>query len=326
MFEQHETSPEIVLDRAFSNCVTSRLLCCRQIGLHLKYGAWCKSNVPPAKLQLTEATRKYRPNNRRQNRTGYVDHDVFEGLPVRHWRRDFVTVAPPPPSQDSPASQNDVWAVELPYGMPKDSHLLPQHSQDLLRAARSGRIYKRPAPPEEEEVDADAILGDKTDKKEDDPKNTGFTARAWKLIPRHLEGLDVEYLAKRRKGIVTVTKKSASNAPPVMTKATVKRMDAAGNEYVQDIVVPQGQPVDGEVLSQRVIKEPNSATLGDGSLIPSKRKLPPPRKKSKGTGKSKKKKVEHSKASQLGGAPDSVPGMVMDHHVCLQYVFFRHMY
>ena len=201
--------------------------------------------------------------------------------------------------------------------MPKDSHLLPQHSQDLLRAARSGRIYKRPAPPEEEEVDADAILGDKTDKKEDDPKNTGFTARAWKLIPRHLEGLDVEYLAKRRKGIVTVTKKSASNAPPVMTKATVKRMDAAGNEYVQDIVVPQGQPVDGEVLSQRVIKEPNSTTLGDGSLIPSKRKLPPPRKKSKGTGKSKKKKLEPSKASQLGGAPDSVPGMVTDHHVRL---------
>ena len=232
---------------------------------------------------------------------------MFEGLPVRHWRRDLVTVAPPPPSQDNPASQNDVWAVELPYGMPKDSHLLPQHSQDLLRAARSGRIYKRPAPPEEEEVDAEAIIGDKADKKEDDHKNAGFTARAWKLIPRHLEGPDVEYLAKRRKGIVTVTKKSANSAPaPVMTKATVKRMDAAGNEYVQDVVVPQGHPVEGEVLSQRVIQDPNAAALGDGSLVPSKRKIPPPRKKSKGTGKSKKKKLNPpTSAPPATGAPES---------------------
>jgi hypothetical protein len=289
-----------------------------------KDGAWGKSNDPlPANLQLAKMRpKKYRPNNRRQNRTGYVDHDVFEGLPVRHWRRDFVTVAPPPPSQDNPASQNDVWAIELPYGMPKDSHLLPQHSQDLLRAARSGRIYKRPAPPEEEEVDADAILGDKADKKDEDPKNTGFTARAWKLIPRHLEGPDVEYLAKRRKGVVTVSKKSANSAPQVMTKATVKRMDAAGNEYVQDVVVPQGQPVDGEVLSQRVIQNPNGPALADGSLVPSKRKIPPPRKKSKGTGKSKKKKVSPpTSVPQDNGAPESSEGAGVgtDYNVSLEY-------
>jgi hypothetical protein len=192
--------------------------------------------------------------------------------------------------------------------MPKDSHLLSQHSQDLLRAARSGRIYKRPAPPEEEETDADAILGDKAEKREDDHKNSGFTARAWKLIPRHLEGPDVEYLAKRRKGIVTITKKSANSAPTVMTKATVKRMDAAGNEYVQDVVVPQGHPVDGEVLSQRVIQDPNAAP-GDGLLVPSKRKIPPPRKKSKGTGKSKKKKLNPPTSVPVPtGAPEIAEG------------------
>jgi hypothetical protein len=234
-----------------------------------------------------------------------------------------VTVAPPPPSQENTTSQNDVWAVELPYGMPKDSHLLPQHSQDLLRAARSGRIYKRPAPPEEEEVDADAILGDKTDKKEDDPKNTGFTAKAWKLIPRHLEGPDVEYLAKRRKGVVTVTKKSASNVLPVMTKATVKRMDMAGNEYVQDIVVPQGQLVDGEVLSQRVIQEPNSAGLGDGSLPLSKRKIPPPRKKTKGTVKGKKKKLNLPISTQPGEGQESATGLAIDHDVGFPICLFR---
>jgi hypothetical protein len=236
-----------------------------------------------------------------------------------------VTVAPPPPSQDNPASQNDVWAVELPYGMPKDSHLLPQHSQDLLRAARSGKIYKRPAPVEEEEVDADAILGDKPEKKEEDPRNSGFTAKAWKLIPRHLEGPDVEYLAKRRKGVVTVAQKSASTAAPVLTRATVKRMDAAGNEYVQDVVVAQGQPVDGEVISQRIIQDPSTATLGSVSFapqIPSKRKVPPPRKKSKGTGKGKKKKpMPPTSVSQANEALQSAEGAgaATGHDVSVEY-------
>jgi hypothetical protein len=233
-----------------------------------------------------------------------------------------VTVAPPPPAQENPASQNDVWAVELPYGMPKDSHLLPQHSQDLLRAARSGRIYKRPAPPEEEEIDVDAVLGDKPEKKDEDPKNTGFTARAWKLIPRHMEGPDIEYLAKRRKGVVTAAQKSTGAAAPVLTKATVKRMDAAGNEYLQDVVVPQGQPVDGEVISQRVIHDPNAAALGDGSLVPSRRKVPPPRKKSKGIGKGKRKKANPPAAIPLAnGVPQGTEGAgaAMDQSVSLQY-------
>ncbi|PVH81901.1 hypothetical protein DL98DRAFT_362908, partial [Cadophora sp. DSE1049] len=161
----------------------------------------------------------YRNANRRQNRPG-VDHGEYEGIPIRHWRRDFVTVAPPP-TTDSTTSQNDIWAVELPYGMPKDSHLLPQHSQDLLRAARSGKIYKRPAPADEEEADPEAIVGDKPEKKDEDLKEKGFTAKSWKQVPRHLEGADVVYLAKRRKGLVTASSKPLP--VPTVTKATVKR-------------------------------------------------------------------------------------------------------
>lgn len=218
-----------------------------------------------------------------------MDHDVFEGLPVRHWRRDYVTVAPPQ-TQESNSSQNDIWAVELPHGMPKDSHLLPQHSQDLLRAARSGRIYKRPAPAEEEEVDVEALIGEKPEKKEDDPKDRGFTAKAWKQIPRHLEGPDVEYLAKRRKGLITVAAKPAS-AGPTLTKATVKRIDAAGNEYVQDVVVSHGEKLEGEVISQTTIPDPSASGLGDGFAPTPKRKGPPPRRKPKGPGRGRKKKV-----------------------------------
>jgi hypothetical protein len=180
--------------------------------------------------------------------------------------------------------------------MPKDSHLLPQHSQDLLRAARSGRIYKRPAPAEEEEADPEAILGDKPEKKEDDPKDRGFSAKAWKQIPRHLEGPDIEYLAKRRKGLITLSAKAAT-AGPTLTKTTVKRIDAAGNEYVQDVVVPHGQQVEGEVISQTTIPDP-AAVDGYVQPTPPKRKGPIIRKKPKGPGRGRKKKP---------AAPTSVP-------------------
>ena len=203
----------------------------------------------------------------------------------------------PPPTQENTTSQNDIWAVELPHGMPKDSHLLPQHSQDLLRAARSGKIYKRPLAVEEEEVDLEAVLGEKPEKKEDDPKDKGFTAKAWKQIPRHLEGPDIEYLAKRRKGLITVTSKSAATGP-TLTKTTVRRTDAAGHAYVQDVIAPKGQQVEGEVIAQTVIPDP---TVVDGFAqpTPSKRKSAPPKsKKSKAAGRGRKKKQ---------AAPTSVP-------------------
>jgi len=206
-----------------------------------------------------------------------------------------VTVVPPP-AQENNASQNDVWGVELPWGMPRDHQMLPQHSQDLLRAARSGRIYKRPAPVEEEEADIEPMLGEKSDKKDDDVKDKGFTAKAWKQIPRQMEGPNLEYLAKRRKGLVTVTSKPTSTGP-VLTKAMVKRTDAAGNEYVQSVVVPQGQAVDGEVISQTTITGP---ALGDGSLAP----VPTPPKR-KGVPKGKKKGPGRGKKKVL--PPTSVP-------------------
>ena len=218
---------------------------------------------------------------------------------MRHWRRDYVTVVPPP-TIDLSTSSNDIWAVELPHGMPKDSHMLPQHSQDLLRAARSGRIYRRPTPAEEEEVEAE-VHGEKVEKKDDDMKEKGFTAKAWKQIPRHMEGPDVEYLAKRRKGLITISAKPA-DAVPTITKATVKRIDAAGNEYVQNVVVQPGQKIEGEVISQSVVPAPTAAVLGDVAPLPTPPKRQPKRK-SKGPGRGKKKQ-------KLGPAPTSTPQVV----------------
>lgn len=221
---------------------------------------------------------------------------------MKQWRREYTTVVPTAAQEVVP--QNDIWAVELPHGMPKDSHLLPQHSQDLLRAARSGKIYKRPAPVEEEEVDVE-VLGDKPEKKDEDLKDKGWTAKTWKPVPRHLEGPDIEYLAKRRKGLITVAAKPASQGP-MLTKATVKRIDAAGNEYVQDVVVPQGGKVEGEVISQTTIPDP-SASAGEGSAAPTpiKRKGPPKGRKQKGGPGRGKKKIKSV-------APTSAPTEVLD--------------
>ena len=219
-----------------------------------------------------------------------------------------MTVAPPT-AQENTTSQNDIWAVELPHGMPKDSHLLPQHSQDLLRAARSGRIYKRPPPVEEEEADPEAILGDKPEKKDDDPKDKGFTAKAWKQVPRHMEVTDIEYLAKRRKGLVTMSSKAA--AGPTMMKTKVRREDAAGNEYTEDIIVPKGAQVQGEVLAQTVVAD---STVADGFAHPSpiKRKgAPPKKKKQKGPGRGRKKNpiAPTSVPAQIDGVAQSVEGV-----------------
>lgn len=181
--------------------------------------------------------------------------------------------------------------------MPKDSHLLPQHSQDLLRAARSGKIYrKRTAPTDEEEIDPETTLGEKPEKKEDETKVQGYTVKTWKQIPRHMEAPDIEYLAKRRKNIKTFTAKQT--VAPTLTKAKVKRTDATGAEYLQDVVVAHGQAIDGEIVSQTTILDPNATPLDPyAAPTPSRKKAPINRKRPKGPGRGRKKKQ----------APTSVP-------------------
>lgn len=238
----------------------------------------------------------YRNTTRRTGRGHAADHDIYEGLPVRQWRRDTVYVAPPT-AQDGLENAQDKWDVELPWGMPKDSNLLPQHAQDLVRAARSGRIYKRPAPIDEDGDDAEGLMGEKPEKKEDTTKDRGFAAKAWKQVPRHLEGPDMDYLAKRRKGLQTPAQNSSGSgtqdAVP-MTRTTVRRTDAAGNVYQEVIVVPQGQHVDGEIVKQVPVVNPNAAPVNTAAAPPARiiNKKPPMLKgKRKGPGRGRKKKL-----------------------------------
>ncbi|EFQ32708.1 hypothetical protein CGRA01v4_09357 [Colletotrichum graminicola] len=243
------------------------------------------------------------PGTRRANRSGYAEHDDFEGLPVRQWRHEWVNVEPPAPVETT--QKNGIWDVELPWGMPKDVGLLPQHSQDLLRAARSGALYKRPAPVEEEETDADALT-EKPEKKEDDASTKGFQIKVWKQINRNSEGSSVSHLAKRRKGTVTISSKTVSSHMPgaTVTKATVRRVDAAGNPYTQEITLQEGQAVEGEIISTTVVPV---AAVDPMQVAPQRvRRPPPPKKKNKpGPGRGRKKKVLPLPAP-APGAPGAV--------------------
>lgn len=235
---------------------------------------------------------------------------AWSGLPVRQWRQDYVSIAPPPPVET--VQKNDVWDIELPHGMPKDAQLLPNHTQELLRAARSGRLYKRPAPVEEEEVDGDTGP-EKSDDKKEDQSTKGFMVKVWKQVPRNAEGPTISHLAKKRKGVVTLSSSlpAVQTSGPTVTKATVRRIDAAGNPYTQEVTLAEGQHVEGEIISTTVVPAPQAVANPEGNAAPTpaRRRPPPPKRKPKGTGRGRKKRgpLPQTAPPQDPAIPGQVP-------------------
>ena len=179
---------------------------------------------------------------------------------------------------------------ELP--MPRDSHMLPEHSQQLLRAARSGRTTKPPAAPEDDENE---LKDEETEHKE---VSVGFTVKKYVKIARHNEAPEPEYLAKRRKGLPSQYINGQVQAPLRETK--VKKLDAEGNIAVYKVLAPEGQAVEGEVAPTDaaievapVIAAPGTVVEGVGvanaegivvandilQQTPPRRRPPPPKKK-----------------------------------------------
>ena len=194
------------------------------------------------------------------------------------------TVPPTDPSQ-----QDDVWDAELFFGMPKDTPLLPSHTQTLLRAARSGRLYKRPAPLDDDDYDDEGV----GTRKEVEPAAEGFMVKTWKQMPGNAESPTVSHLAKRHKNTVTLPSKSvlAQIQGPTAARHKVRRIDAAGNPYEQTVTVTDGQKVDGEIISTTIVPlhQPNPETGGQPRATPARRRPPPPKRKPKGPGRGRKK-------------------------------------
>lgn len=250
---------------------------------------------------------------------------MLEGLPITQYREAEITIEPH--SAENKPLDKDAWP-ELP--MPRDSHMLPEHSQQLLRAARSGKLYKPPAPPEEDNEMKD-------EEEETKEIHTGFTVKKYVKVARHLEGPEPEYLAKRRKGLPSPYV-STQVAQPVLRETKVKKFDAEGNVAVYKVLVPEGQSVEGEVQPTDAAIEVAPATAAPGTIVegigvvnaegivvandvvqqtPPRRRPPPPKKvKRGGPGRGKKKVVfaegaaeQGTPASTAGGDSLEVPGV-----------------
>ncbi|KAL8975400.1 MAG: hypothetical protein Q9197_000381 [Variospora fuerteventurae] len=275
-------------------------------------------------------------NNRPSNRSGrsQIDHDVFEGLPIRHWRKAPVAVSTASQKDELTADiTRDSLFVEL--ALPRDTQLLPPMSQALLRAARSGEIPKKASP-------QPLVEEDKENGEDYEPVgdiDLGFLAKRWAAVPRHLEGPEPEFLAKRRKGLpsaYTAPLGQIHGAAP-MRKIKVKKTDAEGNASVLDVIVPEGQTVEGEVREEEanVTQAPAPGTVVEGVGVanaegvivagdqvlptPPRRRPPPPKRKAKGPGRGRKKKVAFtsivegdkitSSTAVFNGSADQIHGL-----------------
>ncbi|KAF1344760.1 hypothetical protein BDV97DRAFT_362417 [Delphinella strobiligena] len=263
----------------------------------------------------------FRPSGR-SNRSGrsQADHDVFEGLPIKQWRQSEATVGLPQVVGDT--KTGDAWP-ELP--MPRDSHLLSPVTQALLREARRPRLAKRKEPTEDEKGEED----EDTEKE----MQTGFLAKKWTHVPAHLEEPEREYLAKRRKGLpsvhTTLALQAAINIPltAVTRKAKVMKSDAQGNTTVYEVLVPEGQVVEGEIQQDTEMIDATLERAAPGTIIegvgianaegvivandllqpqapPRRRNMPPKRVKKGGPGRGKKKVM----FTADGQAGTSTPG------------------
>ena len=236
---------------------------------------------------------------------------MLEGLPINQYKEAEITIGPS--STETKRLDKDEWMPP----MPRDSHMLPEHSQAILRAARSGRIYKPPAPPEE---DKDGL------EEEDEHKEVpqGFSVKKWVKVPRHLEDAEPEYLAKRRKGLPSqyVANGQAPVQPAALRETKVKKTDAEGNVSVYKVLVPEGQAVEGEIQATDAIIEAAPVAAAPGTIVegvgvvnaegvvvandilqqtPPRRRPAPPRKKRKsGPGRGKKKVVFVEGAPEQG--------------------------
>lgn len=223
---------------------------------------------------------------------------------MKHWRKQPVTVNPAPPKDQSNVSnaQNNGWP-ELP--MPKDSHLLAPWAQALLRAARMGQVLRPPAAPVEEDKEP----GEDEDAEGD--VEPGFTATKWGVVPTHLEGQEVKFLADRRKGLPPLNGGAAGAAAGAgqMRNIKIRKTDVEGHAHVLGVLVPEGQAVEGEIVDENTTlsEAPAPGTVVEGIGVvnaeglviagdqmqptPPRKRPPPPKRRPKGPGKGRKKKV-----------------------------------
>ena len=209
--------------------------------------------------------------------------------------------------------------------MPRGSELYTPMSQALLRAARRGQVTKRDG--ESTEHDKDPADEEEA---EDEP-DTVFQPTKWAQIPKDQEVAEIEFLAKRRKGLQSLLDEpGVAGAGVPMRKVKVRKVDAQGNASVFDVLAPEGLAVEGEIIGgdEEVLTEaPAPGTVVEGvgvanaegvvvagdQVMPAPRRMPPrPKRKMKGPGRGRKKKLMVAPGSEgpagATGTGTAVPG------------------
>lgn len=226
-------------------------------------------------------------------------------------------------ANDNKPVDKDAWP-ELP--MPRDSQMLPLHSQQLLRAVRSGQTVKPPAP-----VEDDNEMKEEEEEVKEVP--VGFTVKKFVKVARHLETPEPEYLAKRRKGLPS--QYTNGQTAPALRETKVKKLDADGNVAIYKVLVPEGQAVEGEVQPTDDAIEVVPATAAPGTIVegigvvnaegvvvaseirhqtPPRKRAPPPKRRRGGPGRGRRRvtfagRGEDQGIPNMGGDLLSTPGL-----------------
>ena len=188
--------------------------------------------------------------------------------------------------------------------MPRGSELYSPMSQALLRAARMGQVNRSPPQPLEDEKE----LGDDEDAEGD--VDTGFLAVRWTQVPKEMEEPEMEFLARRRRGLPSVygVATGVIGNPTQMRKRKVRKADEEGRSYVYEVLAPEGAVVEGETFEEEegMTEAPAPGTVVEGVGVanargivvagaqilptPPRRRPPPPKRKAKGPGRGRKKR------------------------------------
>ena len=152
-------------------------------------------------------------------------------------------------------------------------------------------IQKNKQKPKEQEAET---VQEKLERRRKNMNNAkeGIAVDVWRPVPRPDEGPGLSYLAKRHKNTITLASKAAEShtTGPTVTRAKVRRVDAAGNPYEQTVTLQEGQAVEGEIISTTVVPAPSAPGEGPSAQpTPAKRRPPPPKRKAKGPGRGRKK-------------------------------------
>ena len=282
-----------------------------------------RSDIHTYPHQLTPEPSQYRSSRtgNRQTRTTQPDHDYFEGLPVRRWRKQPINVNSLP-EKDTTRIEATLQNGYKELPLPRDFSMLPENSQHLLRMARMG-LRKEPEAIEEDKEN------EETEPAEVNEDN-GLFATRWILVPRDEEGPEPEYLAKRRKGLPLSYPMGtvSTNGVAPMRKTKIRKTDAEGNNTVLEVLVPDGQAVEGEIMEEisptqplapgtvvegvGVVNAEGLVVAGEQMAPPQRRRPPIPKKKKRhGPGRGRKKIIpapgtEDGTASGVPSLPNGV--------------------